>query len=1420
MNALRVLWQLLRPSVAMLAGVLALVLALAGGAWWLIGTPAGAAWLLPRLPGVQAEDVQGRLLGPQLSVRRLVVQQGPQELAIDDLRIEGLSWTWRPAPSTWIGLRASALTAARVVLQTGPASATPASLPASLQWPLRLDLPRVQVGELQVDGLAPLRDLRLALQAGEQAGEQHRIDELAFVWDRLQASGGGLTLQTTAPFALQGTLQLAERAEPAKAPRWQADVLARGTLERLTVAATLRGGSVRPGAGAGSRNVPSLDAQAELAPFAPWPLRSLVGRTQALDLSALVSGWPQTRLAGQVDISSSSRDAPVGAELRLDNLLPGRWEQGRLPLTRLAMSLRADPKQPDRLQLGAFTLALGDAGTWRGSGRWQGPALQLETQLDTVRPQQLQTGAAAMSLSGPLALTLSGLPSPDTLGEAAWPPLKALVLELRGTLDGRLAETPQPLRVEFDARVSDGRLQLRTLQAGAGAAAARGQLQALRGATGGWQVSGDLALSRFDPLPWWSGAPEALRRGPYRLSADARFELQLPPGALQMTPLALAPRLAGSGRLEVRDSLIAGVPLTAALQLGRDAGTPDTPSRLRGDITLGGNRLAIDAAGNPLGDGRSDQVKLDLQAGDVATLAPLLRLWPELAAWAPRQGRLDARVEATGRWPVLRTSGQVRAERLQLGTLALQSGDASWTLGSADTSSGEPLSMRLQATGFRWGEQRVAQLRAEVGGTWARHQIQLNASFPRAPPDWLADLSGQRARAGMLAELRADGRWSGSPAGGIWRAEVSRLRLAGWDGRAALPALDAAGGTAIAAPAAPAAPAPPAAPSPRTATAEPADWLDLRNLRAELRFGPGGELLGGSAEPGRARVAGVLTLAWQRAELDLTGARAAYTLRAEVAPFAVAPLLARAQPSMGWGGDLSVRAALDLRAAERFDANVSIERADGDLTTGGATSPAGGGMLLLGLTELRLGLTARDGQWLFSQAMNGRTLGEVAATLRVRTAPADRWPGAEAPIDGQLDARVGNLGIWSAWAPPGWRLGGTLRTSVAVGGRFGAPEYRGELRASRVAVSNPLQGVALDAGEVLVTLQGDRARIDTFTLRGGEGTLSISGSAALGAQPSAQLQLQAQRFRVLGRVDRQLVVSGSAELALAAARTQLDGRFRVDEGLFDAGRADAPTLDDDVSVRRPGDPPVDSDADAVPTTRRDLRVGVDIDLGERLRVRGRGLDTTLRGRVRVSTPGGRLAVVGSVRAVEGTYAAYGQRLEIERGVVEFSGSLENPRLDILALRPNLDQRVGVLVSGSALAPRARLYSEPDMSDTDKLSWLVLGRPSGGLARTDTALLQRAAVALLAGEGEAPTDRLLRNLGLDELSLRQSDGEVRETVVTVGKQLSRRWYVGYERGVNAATGTWQLIYRIAQRFTLRAQSGLDNSLDLIWIWRLD
>jgi translocation and assembly module TamB len=133
-------------------------------------------------------------------------------------------------------------------------------------------------------------------------------------------------------------------------------------------------------------------------------------------------------------------------------------------------------------------------------------------------------------------------------------------------------------------------------------------------------------------------------------------------------------------------------------------------------------------------------------------------------------------------------------------------------------------------------------------------------------------------------------------------------------------------------------------------------------------------------------------------------------------------------------------------------------------------------------------------------------------------------------------------------------------------------------------------------------------------------------------------------------------------------------------------------------------------------------------------------------------------------------------------------------------------------------PRVRLFSEPEMSDAERLSWLLRGRASDGPGSGDTALLQAAAMALISGDEPNALDQLFGVFGVDDLSVRQSETAGGGAIVSVGKQLSRNWYVGYERGLNATTGNWQLIYRIAQRFTVRAQSGEQNSIELIWSWR--
>jgi translocation and assembly module TamB len=167
--------------------------------------------------------------------------------------------------------------------------------------------------------------------------------------------------------------------------------------------------------------------------------------------------------------------------------------------------------------------------------------------------------------------------------------------------------------------------------------------------------------------------------------------------------------------------------------------------------------------------------------------------------------------------------------------------------------------------------------------------------------------------------------------------------------------------------------------------------------------------------------------------------------------------------------------------------------------------------------------------------------------------------------------------------------------------------------------------------------------------------------------------------------------------------------------------------------------------------------------------------------------------------------------------LRFTGRIDNPALDILAIRPNIVQRVGVLITGNAQAPFVRLYAEPDLPDAEKLAWLVTGRPapSGG---AEAALVQQAALALLSRQRGGSGPGVAGAVGLDELSVRRDSSE--GPVVTLGKRFGRNFYASYERSLSGALGTLYVFYDVSRRLTVRAEAGERSGLDLIFTFAFD
>ena len=489
----------------------------------------------------------------------------------------------------------------------------------------------------------------------------------------------------------------------------------------------------------------------------------------------------------------------------------------------------------------------------------------------------------------------------------------------------------------------------------------------------------------------------------------------------------------------------------------------------------------------------------------------------------------------------------------------------------------------------------------------------------------------------------------------------------------------------------------------------------------------------------------------------------------------------------------------NLGKAEEIEGVVRLRRTSGDLALAGPD-----GVIDLGLQSAAV--EARfDG---------GRTSASAQIVARVARVVLQGQLAPELALQGKVE--FAELRTLARPLFEEGRVDGRLGAELRATGTLKAPVIHGTLSGQGLTFELPAYGIALKEGTLAAVLEGDRLRIESFAVRAGEGRFTASGTLPLGKAGSAQISWRAEKLGVLDRPDMRLVTSGEGEVTYDGERVSLKGELRADRGHFEFERERLPTLGDDVVVIGQDRPP--------PKGRMKLPIALDLrlDLGSELVVRAYGLDGKVAGLVDLSTTkDGELRAHGRLYAVNATFLAYGQTLQVDPGVVIFDGPIDNPSLQITAWRRNQAVEAGVQVSGTARTPNVQLVSQPPVPEGERLSWLVLGRAPSGATQADLGLLQAAAGALLAGGDSVPLDRrIARRFGLDELTLRGS-GELTGNVVAVGKRLSERVYISYEQGIGAvASNLIKLDYALGRRWTLRAETGTSSGGGLFYRYSWD
>ena len=430
--------------------------------------------------------------------------------------------------------------------------------------------------------------------------------------------------------------------------------------------------------------------------------------------------------------------------------------------------------------------------------------------------------------------------------------------------------------------------------------------------------------------------------------------------------------------------------------------------------------------------------------------------------------------------------------------------------------------------------------------------------------------------------------------------------------------------------------------------------------------------------------------------------------------------------------------------------------------------------------------------------LSGPRIGELAVQAQLDPRPQNK------PLSGQFRLSGLDLAIARPFVPMVERLAGHLEGSGNLSGDLLKPLINGQLLLSGGEISGGELPTNFEDLQVRMLIAGESLRLDGGWRSGEQGQGSLTGELAWSDQPSGSLSVKGSRLPVVVEPYATLEVEPDMQVRLAGDQLSVSGKVSIPRG--------------QIQVRElpPSTVKVSDDAVIVGAQTRAqqpvaISMDIDVDVGsDKLTFTGFGLNAELAGRVHI---GDDMDTRGELNLNKGNFRGYGQRLTIRRARLLFAGPIDQPFLDIEAIRKVDEVVAGLRLTGSADQPRTEVFSEPAMSQEQALSYLVLGRPLS-TGSEDSNMLAQAALALGVAGSSGVTGSVAQSLGIEDFQL-DTEGSGNSTSVVASGNLSERLSLRYGVGVFEPVNTVALRYALSRRLYLEAASGLASSLDLFY-----
>ncbi len=417
-------------------------------------------------------------------------------------------------------------------------------------------------------------------------------------------------------------------------------------------------------------------------------------------------------------------------------------------------------------------------------------------------------------------------------------------------------------------------------------------------------------------------------------------------------------------------------------------------------------------------------------------------------------------------------------------------------------------------------------------------------------------------------------------------------------------------------------------------------------------------------------------------------------------------------------------------------------------------------------------------------------------------------------LKGGSHLQISRLEMLQVFVPQLNKVKGSAEGEIVLMGSWEHPRIQGKLAVIDASAEVPGAGLRLHEIQLQATTRPDATIAFQGQALSGSGRIELHGNVALSPDVSLSMQVEGERFLAADLPQAKVIVSPALNMTASGKSVQIRGKIHVPEAKITLKTSLLPEQQPDMVSVSPDE--VILGRPQVPKKAR-LNVSADVllTLGDDVFFKGYGVDSQLRGELKLRSWKDMPKAEGVVEVVKGTFAAYGQKLHITKGEIIFSGPLDNPALDIEVERRFRREKITITleISGFAQEPAIRVSSDPSMPEDEALSYLIVGRSlRGKSSTTSTGSMEKQLAGALGSLGVG----FLKKQGLGEYA----EVEYEEGFLMLGRHLTPDFYIGYAVDVFDGLGEVVVRYNLTEYLTLEGRYGESQSGDLFYTIETD